>query len=68
MEYYNPDSDRLLYSALKRRLEEFDGDGKKAFTEPFHKPKSDGSDGPIVKKVKMIKRITSISVPLTVKI
>ena len=58
-EYYNPDSDRLLYSALKRRLEEFDGDGKKAFTEPFHKPKSDGSDGPIVKKVKMIKRITS---------
>ncbi len=58
-EYYNPDSDRLLYDALKARLTDFGGNGEKAFAEPFRKPKSDGSDGPIVKSVKMIKRITS---------
>ena len=52
-EYYNPDSDRLLYEALKRRLEQHGGDGKKAFAEPFRKPKSDGTPGPIVNKVKL---------------
>lgn len=52
--YYNPDSDRLLYEALKRRLLAFGGDGKKAFTGvEFHKPKADGTQGPIVKKVKV---------------
>ena len=30
----------------------FGGDAKKAFVEPFHKPKADGSDGPLVRKVK----------------
>ena len=59
-DYYNPDSDRLLYNALLQRLREFDGDGSKAFPEgfEFHKPKADGSEGPIVKKVKLIEKST----------
>ena len=54
--YYNPNSDRLLYEALKQRLSQFNGDGKKAFgDEPFYKPKADGTQGPEVKKVKLVK-------------
>lgn len=45
--------DRLLYEALKNRLIECNGDAIKAFTEPFYKPKSDGTRGPIVHKVKI---------------
>ena len=56
--YYNPSSDRLLYEALKQRLEVFEGDGKKAFKEPFYKPKADGTFGAEVKKVKLIKAST----------
>ncbi len=53
--YYNPDSDRLLYEALKERLTLFGGDGKRAFADGvFRKPKADGTDGPEVKKVKII--------------
>ena len=51
--YYAPESDRLLYDALVARLTQFGGDGKKAFAEPFHKPKNDGTPGPVVKKVKL---------------
>lgn len=51
--YYNPMSDRLLYEALKKRLMAFSGDGKKAFADPFYKPKSDGTQGPLVNKVKL---------------
>jgi CRISPR-associated endonuclease Csn1 len=51
--YFNPASDMLLYNALKERLAMFGGDGKKAFTEPFYKPKNDGTQGPEVKKVKL---------------
>lgn len=53
--YYAPESDRLLYEALKKRLEEFDGNAEKAFAEPFYKPKHDGTRGPLVKKVKLYK-------------
>ena len=58
--YYPPyrQSDRLLYDALKAQLQRFDGDAKKAFAEPFHKPKRDGSPGPVVKKVKLCKTST----------
>lgn len=56
--YYNPNSDRLLYEALKARLAQFGGDGKKAFAQPFHKPKSDGTDGPVVNKVKLCEPTT----------
>lgn len=59
--YFNPASDMLLYNALKDRLAMYGGDGKKAFadsTEPFCKPKHDGTDGPIVKKVKIQNKAT----------
>lgn len=46
-------SDPLLYEALKARLVEYGGDAEKAFDLPFHKPKSDGTLGPVVKKVKI---------------
>ena len=51
--YYAPESDRLLYDAIVQRLKEFGGDGKKAFAQEFRKPKSDGTPGPVVKKVKL---------------
>lgn len=57
--YFAPEDDRLLYNALVERLEEFDGDAKKAFAEPFYKPKSNGSKGPLVKKVKIYDKQTS---------
>ncbi|MDR2532793.1 MAG: type II CRISPR RNA-guided endonuclease Cas9 [Oscillospiraceae bacterium] len=56
--YYNPNDDRLLYNALKERLAEFGGKGEKAFDEPFYKPKSNGTPGPIVKKVKIEEKST----------
>ena len=61
--YFNPSSDLLLYNALKERLAMFGGDGSKAFEEPFFKPKSDGSRGPLVKKVKVIDKAT-LTVPV----
>ena len=61
--YYAPESDRLLYEALKKRLEEFDGNAEKAFAEPFYKPKHDGTRGPLVKKVKIYEKKT-ITVPV----
>lgn len=54
--YYRPESDRLLYEALKKRMEAFGGKGKEAFKEPFYKPKADGTPGPLVKKVKIIEK------------
>ena len=61
--YYAPESDRLLYESLKKRLEEFDGNAKEAFAEPFYKPKRDGTRGPLVKKVKLYEKKT-ITVPV----
>ncbi len=61
--YYKPESDRLLYEALKARLALFDGNAKKAFAEPFHKPKSDGTPGPVVSKVKLCEKST-LNVPV----
>lgn len=57
--YYNKESDWLLYNALKRQLELFGNDGKKAFAKEFHKPRADGTEGPVVKKVKIQKKLTS---------
>lgn len=51
--YYAKESDRLLYEALVKQLKAYGGDAKKAFAEPFHKPKKDGTPGPIVKKVQI---------------
>ena len=49
----------MLYNALLLRLNEFGGDAKAAFADEFHKPKADGTPGPVVKKVKTIKRSSS---------
>jgi len=59
-DYYNPESDLLLYHALKEQLQKHSGDGKKAFPEGshFYKPKSDGTPGPEVRKVKLIEKST----------
>lgn len=51
--YFNKESDLLLYNALKEKLIEFGGDATKAFANGFHKPKSDGTQGPEVKSVKL---------------
>lgn len=51
--YYNKKDDRLLYEALRKKLIEAKGNAKVAFSEPFFKPKADGSKGPIVNKVKL---------------
>lgn len=59
--YYNPEDDKLLYNALLQRLIEFNGDAKAAFADEFHKPKADGTPGPVVKKVK-IKERSSLNV------
>lgn len=61
--YYMPQSDRLLYEALKEQLMKHGGDGAKAFTQSFHKPKSDGTPGPIVNKVKLCEP-TTLHVPV----
>ena len=58
--YYKPETDKLLYEALRQRLEEFDGDAKKAFEENFYKPKADGSQGPLVRKVKVWDKMTRV--------
>ena len=58
-EFFNPDSDRLLYEALVDRLNQYGNDPKKAFAEPFYKPKSDGTPGPVVKKIKVFEKQTS---------
>lgn len=57
--YYKPESDTLLYEALKARLKQFGGDGKKAFADgKFYKPKRDGTPGHEVKKVKLYEKST----------
>ena len=61
--YYMPQSDRLLYEALKEELKKHGGSGAKAFAEPFHKPKSDGTPGPVVNKVKLCEP-TTLNVPV----
>ena len=42
---------------------QFDGKADKAFEQPFYKPKSDGTQGPVVKKVKIMEKAT-LTVPV----
>lgn len=51
--YYKPESDRLLYLKLKEYLHD---NGAISENEVFYKPKKDGSDGPIVKTVKVYEK------------
>lgn len=56
--------DILLYNALKEVLIKFRDEGKDLPDDfEFHKPKSDGSDGPIVRRVKVMEK-ASHYVPL----
>lgn len=50
---YNPESDTLLVKAIISQMEEFDYNGKEAFNESFYKPKSDGTNGHLVKSIKL---------------
>lgn len=58
--YFNKESDHLLYNALKKRLEEFGGNAKKAFAEPFYKPRADGTPGAQVRKVKIVDKTRNV--------
>ena len=58
-DYFNPSSDTLLYEALKKRLTEFGGNAKKAFAEPFYKPRADGTPGAQVRKVKVVAKMNN---------
>ncbi len=58
-DYYMPQSDVLLYEALKAQLHRHGGNAAKAFEQPFHKPKADGTPGPLVKTVKVTEKSTS---------
>jgi CRISPR-associated endonuclease Csn1 len=48
------ESDAKLYEILKARLTTHGDDPKKAFAEPVHKPMKDGTDGPIVRSIKIV--------------
>ena len=54
----NKQDDKLLYNALKEQLIKFGGDAKEAFKNDFYKPRSDGTKGPLVKKVKIEEKVT----------
>ena len=49
--YFDPEGDKALYEAIKKRLEEYKGDGAKAFAQPLYKPCRTGQ-GNVVRKVK----------------
>jgi CRISPR-associated endonuclease Csn1 len=55
-DYYRPQDDRLLYLKLKNYLVE---NGKIPENIPIHKPKKDGSDGPVVRTVKKYEKSSS---------
>lgn len=61
--YYAPESDTLLYNALKARLNAYNNNAKEAFAIAFYKPKADGSNGPLVKTVKTFEKAT-LTVPV----
>ena len=56
----DPKNNVKLYTALKSRLLEFNGDAKKAFATPIHKPRIDGTAGPMVKTIKIAEKSSGI--------
>lgn len=54
----NKQDDKLLYNALKEQLIKFGGDAQEAFKNDFYKPRTDGTKGPLVKKVKIEEKVT----------
>lgn len=57
-DYYNKQSDLLLYNALRQALINNGGDANKAFGQGFFKPKSDGTAGNKVRSVKVADKAT----------
>lgn len=61
----NAKSDMLLYNALKNEFKIAKSEGRKPFYDKngnlieFHKPKSDGTEGPLVRKVKIMTNVQS---------
>ncbi len=61
----NAKSDMLLYNALKNELKKAKSEGRKPFYDKngnlieFHKPKSNGTEGPLVRKVKIMTNVQS---------
>lgn len=51
--FYNYACDKKLYDAIVERMEQFNGNAKKAFEEEFRKPTKNGTKGPIVRSVKI---------------
>lgn len=62
--YYRKEDDKLLYQKLLSTLIAFGGDAEKAFENPVYKPKSDGTNGNIVRSVKIAEK-QSLGVKLT---
>ncbi|NCA66866.1 MAG: type II CRISPR RNA-guided endonuclease Cas9 [Clostridia bacterium] len=58
--YYIKDKqdDKLLYEALRAQLAAYGGDGAAAFKDVFYKPKSDGTSGNPVRKVRLTEKST----------
>lgn len=52
-------SDKALYETLKRRLEAHGNKPEKAFATPVYKPRKDGTDGPIVRSIKLETKTTA---------
>lgn len=52
---YGKESDPYTYETIKNRYLQYK-DAKKAFKEPLYKPKKDGSQGPRIKKVKILEK------------
>ena len=50
---FDPEHNEALYDRIKRRMAEHGNKAKAAFEEPLYKPLKDGSDGPIVRSVKV---------------
>jgi len=50
---FDTEHNKLLYSAIRQRMAEFDNKAQKAFAEPLFKPLRDGSPGPMVRSVKV---------------
>lgn len=51
--FYNYGCDKKLYDAILERMEQFDYNAKKAFEGQFRKPAKNGTEGPIVRSVKI---------------
>ncbi|MCL1883174.1 MAG: type II CRISPR RNA-guided endonuclease Cas9 [Defluviitaleaceae bacterium] len=60
--YYKPESDKLLYSALKEHLHKHGGDAKNAFANDFYMPNRDEKNKRVVRRVKTVDNKSGIAV------